>query len=332
MKTTSEKTEKTICLAPFIQVMLSPTGEINPCCWNQDIHFGNIKQKDFHEIWNGETAKNLRREFISGEIKSCKKQIQHIGCHKYFEHFKDIVELTEIQSRYPQKIDLRLNGRCNLKCTMCDVWEQPNGIYDDTFFWRDGPEKIFPHLLEIDMLGGEPFVQRDTFKLIDIVSKLNPSCSWAFVTNAHYNFNRALEDKLEKLPIRWFQVSIDSISPKTYPLIRKGGNFKKVIKTLHDLISFRNRREKEGRGFDFLLSMCVQKDNWTEMLKFYNFCLLYNVKPIFQFAYTPDSCSLLTISKDEKNEILEFINERFSANGQKAVSPVYKAIMETIND
>src|SRR5439155_91000 len=86
-------------------------------------------------------------------------------------HLLGEIEIAERQQAMPRRLDLRLNGRCNLECIMCDVWRQPNELYDNSDLWTLGPEKIFPFLLEVDMLGGEPFIQRDTYRFIDFCAE-----------------------------------------------------------------------------------------------------------------------------------------------------------------
>ncbi len=85
------------------------------------------------------------------------------------------------------------------------------------------------------MLGGEPFVQRDAFRLIDAVSSVNPACSWAFVTNGSYKFEGPVRSRLDKLKLRWIQLSLDSVDPKTYAAIRVGGKLSSALATLDGL-------------------------------------------------------------------------------------------------
>ena len=55
-----------ICKHPFNSIQIQNTGEIYCCCcyWTDFYSFGNIFEKSFDEIWNGERAQNFRRQFI----------------------------------------------------------------------------------------------------------------------------------------------------------------------------------------------------------------------------------------------------------------------------
>ena len=63
-------------------MLLQPTGDVSPCCWNQKIKYGNVKNASLLDLWNSPEAISLRKEFMAGNPISCSKQIAEIGCHK----------------------------------------------------------------------------------------------------------------------------------------------------------------------------------------------------------------------------------------------------------
>jgi hypothetical protein len=119
------------------------------------------------------------------------------------------------------------------------------------------------------------------------------------VTNGNYNVQPLLK-RLDKISIRWLMLSLDSVNPETYAKIRKGGNLARTLKTLESLAEFNQIRERGGRDFDFSISMCVQRDNWTEIESFFNYCFSVRVRPWLQFAYQPSSLSLLSMPLEER--------------------------------
>ncbi len=278
-----ELRKQPLCCAPFSQILFQPEGKAYPCCYHFSYQLGDIKTKNLEDIWNGKKLRRLRKEFLDGDIRICRARINNISCHKQFERFRSRVEFSEIQASTPQRFDLRLNGTCNLSCVMCDVWQQPHSIYDESFLWREGREKLFPFLKEIDVLGGEPFIQKDTFRLIDQVSSVNLNCLWGFVTNAHYPFTERLKTYLRKIKLRMFQVSIDSLNDDTYRAIRRGGDLSLTLKTVEELQNF---FFSEGKGdVDFCLSMCVLQSNWQEIPQFIRFCKEMSARCDLQFAF-----------------------------------------------
>ncbi|HEX4925494.1 MAG TPA: radical SAM protein [Bdellovibrionales bacterium] len=324
--------EENFCYYPFSQLLLQPNGTISPCCWSQNVAVGQAPQDSLAGAWNGERMRALRREFLAGKPVTCKREMSHIGCHRFSRRpYRAELSLTEVQERPPARLDLRLNGQCNLECVMCDVWKQPNGLYDRTRFWADGPTELFPHLKELSVLGGEPFIQKDTYRLIDEVSACNPACTWAFVTNGSYTFNRAIRERLDKISIRWIQLSLDSLNAETYSRIRKGGTFAKTLETLEALHGYQRERQQAGRAFRLYISMCVQKLNWREMPGLAKFALERELPLIFQFAYRPAAESLLGLSETERREIMWFIrDEVHPICGPEAAKPVWAPLRDSL--
>ena len=64
---------KAICTFPFNSAQISMQGDVYVCCppWCKNYTFGNIYEQNFDEIWNGERAKEFRRQFIKNEYKYC---------------------------------------------------------------------------------------------------------------------------------------------------------------------------------------------------------------------------------------------------------------------
>lgn len=58
-----EKGNKICCRRPFNTVAIHPNGDINPCMTWMRKPLGNIKNRNFEEIWESEYAKKLREEF-----------------------------------------------------------------------------------------------------------------------------------------------------------------------------------------------------------------------------------------------------------------------------
>lgn len=225
--------EELFCVTPFVNFVGRPSGDINLCCLLPDHVIGNINKKNLLEIWNSDKAKMLRREFLTGKVETCHSNILARGCNRWDDSLKEHVELNETQSKPPIKIDLRLNGMCNLECIMCDVWAEDNGVYNQDNFWEHAEEKVFPYIKEIKVLGGEPFIQRDFFKLVDRVTSINPECSWSIWTNAAWlfsSFHQRLLDHIDN--IKMLTISLDSPVKETFEYIRKKADFSIVMKTV----------------------------------------------------------------------------------------------------
>jgi cyclic pyranopterin phosphate synthase len=295
--------EGKFCPIPFLQLELTPLGKVSACCYSGEYEVGNVDRQTLVEIWNSEKLRRWRREFLTGDVRICKAPMEVFGCQKNYQHLNELVELAEFQAELPRRLDLRLNGKCNLECVMCDVWSQPNGLYDKSDLWEVGPERIFPFLKEVDMLGGEPFIQRDTFRFIEEVQRVNPDCTWGFITNAHYRMSPYLQGILEPLKLRHIHLSLDAVTKDTYAKVRLKGDWTRVHETVLAFVELRNRRAQEGRGFALFASMCVQRGNWFELPDFFAYCERHNLQPIIQEVIGREHLSLQGLSTDEKAEL-----------------------------
>ncbi len=328
------ESKKLFCSAPFTQLTLYPDGNIAICCYNEKTILGNIKTHSFAEIWNGDKIKKIRQEFLSKKSTFCQSQISSRACHHFAGRRTNKGFIKQInQTQYPIRFDLRLNGACNLKCTMCDSHEQPNGIYDSSFLWSDGPEHIFPNLASLDLLGGEPFIQKDTFRLIDSVFAVNTECLWSFSTNGNVNFKEDIAPKITKLNIDWIMISIDSLIPKTYKLIRKGGNLKHALQTIEDACQLRDiKNNNNNHKMKLFGSMCVQKINYLEMVDFYNYCINKDILPIFHYCSGKQKNSLDNLNTAEARTIITYIESNFRDDKLRTSFEVHSKLIQNLTD
>ncbi|MCO4794693.1 MAG: SPASM domain-containing protein, partial [Bacteriovoracaceae bacterium] len=177
------------CIVPFTTLIFNPDGKVGVCRQKGTQHFiGDITKESVEDIWNNDYITKWRDEFLSGDIQICKEEISRTSCHLSMDNYTlfNEVELSSKQSGPMLKLTANFNGQCNLRCKMCDIWTMQNGLYDTIGFWDNAKENFFPFIKEVEMLSGEPFIQEDTYKLIDIVSEVNPDCLWSFTTNGHW--------------------------------------------------------------------------------------------------------------------------------------------------
>lgn len=317
------------CVVPFTNIILEPDGSVG-VCRQKGNHFsvGNIKDNSIVEIWNNQKMRNWRREFLHGQPSTCKVDIKHEQCNRCPSNNQllPFVEFDEIQHGKILKLTANFNGRCNLRCRMCDIWQLPNGFYDEINFWGPAKEEIFPFLREIDMLSGEPLIQADTYRLINEVVKVNPDCEWTITSNIHWAFNHKIESYLSKIKLKTLIVSIDSLVPEVYALIRPQGNLSRVLKTLDDLLMYRDT----VKPFNIRLNFLVQKDNWMEVFNAIDFCYEKSINPFLTFLYDPLKFSLLSEEPDTRKEILDHyflrMNKRQAVHLKRVLMPLIDSL------
>ncbi|MEQ1875606.1 MAG: SPASM domain-containing protein [Bdellovibrionia bacterium] len=298
------------CPVPFANLIFNPWGNVGACReQGNDNHVGDAREQSWQEIWNGEKIRAWRREFLTGNIKTCADHIRHRKCNKeaFSQKLIEYIELSEIQTTPPKRISPDFNGHCNLQCGMCTIWKQPNGLYDKLNFWEDAEKNLFPYLKQVDPLAGEPFIQKDTFRLMDIMGRVNPQAVWRITTNGHWKFTQFIKDKLNKIVVSTINVSLDAVTQETYRKIRKNGDIEVVLKTIDDLVEYRQERMSKGDvSFNMNINMTVQTQNWREMGAFVRLALVKNSIPLVLMLYRPAEFSLLKLPLEERQEIVDF--------------------------
>ena len=123
-------TEKyAICTFPFDSAQISMQGDVFVCCppWCNSYSFGNIYEQSFDEIWNGEKAKEFRRQFINENYNICNLDL----CVKDCSH--NIVP-TEVVPK-PKTFIFCYDSLCNVKCIFCRSCHQKQDL---SYFDEDG--------------------------------------------------------------------------------------------------------------------------------------------------------------------------------------------------
>lgn len=302
------------CPVPFSTLLFEANGNVCMCRRKgTEFPVGNIHEQTFAEIWNGKKLRDIRREFLSGKVKTCQKEVANDKCNLAADNadLLDFISLSEIQSGPPIRISPNFNGRCNLECKMCHIWKFPNGDYDKIGFWQQLEREILPHLVEIDTFSGEPFIQKDTYRLMDLAYRTNPRIVWSFTTNGNWKLTDFIKNHLDRWSIKTFNLSIDSLSEETYAQIRKKGNLRLALQNLKDLMAYeQSRRERSLSGLGLVLHVVVQRDNWQEIPDFLAFRREHQIKIHLNFLEEPSDLSLGTLSKEEKKEIIQFLMSR----------------------
>lgn len=295
------------CVVPFSNLILNPNGDIGVCRQKGTKHVvGNILNESLEDIWNGDYLKKWRQEFLTGQIKICEKEIKNDACHLSADNYTlfPSVELEANQSGSFLKLTANFNGQCNLKCTMCDIWMMQNGLYDEIGFWDRAEKEFFPFIKEVELLSGEPFIQKDTYRLIDAISAVNPDVLWSFTTNAHWKLTDKIKESLSKIKVKNIICSVDSLDPKTYSSIRKEGKLEVVLKTIDELLAYEKERLKEGLSpLSLSLHFLVMKNNWHELTEVVDFVDDKKMRLTINNCYEPKELSLWDYPAEEEFEV-----------------------------
>ena len=127
----SDNSQRIICHNPFEWFEIHPDGQVFACCpaWLKR-PLGNLLTDALDEIWNGKTARELRRSIHDGSFRHCNRR----RCPRLINDTAPVGKLSALgpgRARDvfatgqvvlpwgPQKLNLCYDRRCNLACSSC---------------------------------------------------------------------------------------------------------------------------------------------------------------------------------------------------------------------
>jgi molybdenum cofactor biosynthesis enzyme MoaA len=295
-----DREKKISCWAPFQALHINKHGWCRPCPFSFHNKAKDMAQVSYWsinnsllDIWNNDVIEKMRDTHISGNVnpiicKNCNDSRKE-GKPPSSLDFDWVGGKRNVNHEYPQEIELELSNKCNYMCNACSPWcsskhmermglqndLQYKSIFDDPKIIASFVEdlrSIIHHVYRINFTGGEPFAQRPVHEILKMINEENPKD-----LNIHFTTNGSVMNgmvrKLAARPNTHFTISLDSIDPKTYPLIRVNGELDNVMTNI-DII----RNLCTGIiGCSFV----IQKDNVFELPKIVSWC---NKKGI-EFTY-----------------------------------------------
>lgn len=274
-----------VCPNPFIYAEIQGNGNVSTCCYIKH-KFGNMNNTSLKSIWNSEDFKELRRSILEGDYSYCdsskcasmqsvlQKQKQNDTYQKPYEliHKNNIQDLSKysLTSITPNIISFDDDPTCNLSCPSC----RKSLIVLNQEESHQKLQKQFELLNEckenIDELwlcgAGDPFAADSYKRLLANYDFSNiPNLKIRIDTNGilfnEKTWNTTLKNVQDKINL--VAVSVDASKEESYSKIRRGGNFKTLLKNLQFLSQL-----KEEKNFTYLIRMIVQKENFEEMPEF----------------------------------------------------------------
>lgn len=194
------KESKTFCMAPWIHIYSSPSGEAAPCCIAESCAHGGVgdtRTQSLMEVVNSEKMNQLRRDMLTNTPNNeCKKCYAHdkqkvlssrnMLNSEFEEFYEESMEntnedgsLKEFKMRY---FDIRFSNICNFKCRTCGAgfssqWEQEdlknNVNYARIYPKNDNPNFLqeikdqMPNLKSAYFAGGEPLITEEHYILLE---------------------------------------------------------------------------------------------------------------------------------------------------------------------
>lgn len=248
------------CIVPWVYFFAEANGDVMPCCVN-NTHLGNVLEQDYREIWNSRKMNRFRRNMLSQKLpRSCSICIENqlltqdvnntYNLKDYYNNFfkdtfDEIENITnEDGSIKEDKIKFKsfvfkVSNKCNFQCRMCNGYNSSRiegKVIENPNFYIKFVEDNIDDLELIEFVGGESFLMKETYDILDFLIKRNKPHP-----HLHFNTNmsvlnlgsRNIIQYLNKLDKNKIEVvaSIDEIDKRS-EYIRSGCNWEIVERNL----------------------------------------------------------------------------------------------------
>ena len=212
-------------------------------------------------------VESLRQRHINGVIPEARINL-------YPNALDNLQEDYTMPFEFPT-MEIKLNNLCNLKCRMCNPldstswkdWDQIKSFYekennylvptvaklvrvpgqyigpfDDTDHWWASFEKLLPHFRRVEFAGGEPLMDPQHYKILDMLKPYAKDIEIKYATNGTtlgISKNRTIHDYWPYFRSVAVNVSIDGIHD-VYDYIRSNSKFSEIEQNIKEIKSFSN--------------------------------------------------------------------------------------------
>ena len=247
-----------LCLLPWIHLEADSTGTARPCCMWKGPPVGDFNTQNVDDVWHGEPMQQLREQFLAGDApSSCDNcwSAERAGLNSKRQN--DLARFAHHSNKpwealaKPVYLDLKLGNICNIKCRICSSdysfkWREdeiklygvakntqdPAWVDPSASFWTNLADNL-DHLEFIDLTGGEPFLVKPMWRLLEQCVEQGV----AHKISLHYNTNGTILPTPAQRKLwthfKWVETmfSIDGIGAK-FEYLRNPARWTKVDRTL----------------------------------------------------------------------------------------------------
>lgn len=304
------------CRAPFTSMYLDPRGDVKACCVNNIHRLGTVVEQPLSEIWFGERADALRSALAAGNFglgcEACGEAVRRgAGATAQFNSF-DHLTLPTSRHLWPSQLELALSNACNLQCRMCNgnlsssirlhrerLPPLPT-VYTDAFF--EDLRQFIPHLTSVVLLGGEPFLGRESVRVLDMLAAVNPNAHCHVTTNG-----TQMQDWVRDFVTTQrchIAISIDGASAAVNEHIRVGIDHEQLLRNIGTL-----RALTRSSGSDSSLSFTLQRANLHEFFDIVVLADRLDMNLHVNHLLSPTSDSVYHLASEELADHLHRLDE-----------------------
>jgi MoaA/NifB/PqqE/SkfB family radical SAM enzyme len=249
-----------ICPKPFDTVLIDQNGSCFVCectAWLPQ-SVGNLHKNSLEEIFHSDMAYHLRDSIDDGSYRYCNEK----QCTWIIKG--DVRNYQETDPKI-KTIRLAIDDSCNLSCPSCRklvIFHKRGKMLSMRLELADRVNQYLAKHNNVTVhIGsdGDPFASLVYRHFMRMVPD-NNTLKFNLQTNGL--LMKKMFSRLDKILTRIdvLNISIDGASKETYELLRRGGQFEKLLENLEFIKQYHEQ-------FRIRFHMVVQKSNWHEMSK-----------------------------------------------------------------
>ena len=325
------------CWAAHASMYFDQFGDVRACCQNTEAPMGNVTRSGIREIWDSAETQRLRDALRADDYSVgcgfCQWQVDQGDESIVFARVFDRHEVRSNRPTWPVQMEFSMTNACNLQCVMCNgdwsssIRTHREGraplpeVYGDAFF--EELAEFLPHLRQVNLLGGEPFLGREPLRVLSMLADLDDPPAVAVTTNGT-QWSPRIERICERLPMS-FVLSLDGITATTYESIRVGSDFALVMENL-------KRFEEHAERNDTMVSLahCLMRPNVHEFSSLLRFAEDRGLWIGINEVLFPSELSLFQLPADELRTVVAELDSDPIAPSLGRLRPVWDGQVEAL--
>lgn len=184
--------------------------------------------------------------------------------------------------------------RCNARCNMCNVWENPSKPADEIGL---NVIRKLPQMFFTNITGGEPFVRHD---LPDLIAELRKKTKRIVISTNGF-FTKRIVDLCARFPDLGIRISMEGIGEANDLIRGMHGGYERTKETLRKL------RELGIKDIGF--AMTVQDANYRDLVELYRMARGMNYEFATATVHNSHYFHKWDNSVNRKNEVIRALNE-----------------------
>ena len=217
-----------------------------------------LKEKALSDVFD-----KVLRTFVFNRHITLRKVVNGLRAYSYYRFFSK----SQLKS-FPVRLVIDTGNICTLKCPLCPTGKSKGGREIKLMGFEKYKriiDETHAYLFDVDLYNwGEPFLNRDIFRMIEYAKNKN------IQVNISSNFNNIPEAYLYSIVDSGLDnliISIDGADQEAYAKYRKNGDFDSVICSLRKVISIKNENKSKTPKVTWQFLVMKQNEKQIEQAK-----------------------------------------------------------------